>query len=146
MSRISNALETLHACKVDRARSCRFGSRSRRLLLILPVLLPASVAALLLAPAGAAAQATAPPAVPGLEPEPGTPPTAIPDIPADEDPMNRVPDPAAGTPAAEGPPRPDGAAGRDPVCRVVPGDTATGLAVACEEQGGDGREGERGGG
>ena len=62
-------------------------------------------------------------------------PILIPEIPAGADPMERQPDPAAGTPAAK-PLRQPGARGDASAgCRVQRADTDTGFVVVCEEGG-----------
>jgi hypothetical protein len=62
-----------------------------------------------------------------------TPATAIPEIPAGDDPMDRRPDPAAGTAAAAGSPQSAGAAAQDSTtCKVRRAATDTGFIVVCE--------------
>lgn len=59
--------------------------------------------------------------------------TMIPEIPAGADPMDRRPDPAAGTPGASALRQPGAAGEESSNCRVRRADTDTGFVVVCEE-------------
>jgi hypothetical protein len=69
---------------------------------------------------------------PGTE----TPSTAIPEIPAGDDPMNRKPDPARETPAEKAMPQPAVGMNGGPDCHVRRANTDTGFVVVCEENNG----------
>lgn len=61
-----------------------------------------------------------------------TPATAIPDIPAGDDPMGRQPDPATASPAAAERASPKDDAAQATTCKVQRAATDTGFIVVCE--------------
>lgn len=91
-----------------------------------------SLAALMLCIVAAAAAAQT---VKNLQGGSETPSMSIPDVRVGQDPMDRKPDPAAGTPAAKTLPQPAAPAAGDANenCRVRRADTDTGFVVVCEE-------------
>lgn len=108
----------------------------RRLFLFVAALPLALVPlALVLVAGSVGSQTETPDTTPGAAAEAaqtGAAPTAVPEIPAGDDPMDRRPDPAAGTPAAERTTQTEDAAPNGTDCEVQHADTDTGFIVVCE--------------